>query len=66
MPKRTDNEIIADLRLVDSRLSPENLSHDGELSQAKVKARRKKLCQQQANLLTELGRSPTAQELYDY
>lgn len=36
MPKRTEIEILDDLRRVDCALSPENLTCDGELSRRQI------------------------------
>ena len=62
--KRTDNEILHDLRRVEAQLSPENLTCDGELPRSAWRAKAQKLNTQYANLLKELGREPTTQELY--
>ena len=62
--KRTDAEILADLRDVDNQLSPENLTCDGELSAVQVRKRHTALKKQEAKLLKELGREPTTAELY--
>jgi len=61
--KRTDAEILRDLQDVDNQLSPENLTCDGELSASQVRKRHAALKRKEAELIKELGRKPTMQEL---
>jgi hypothetical protein len=63
-PKRTDKDILADIRDVEAALSPENLTCDGESPAADVSRRRRKLKQRYNALLKELGREPTDAELW--
>lgn len=63
--KRPDVLIIQDLRRVESRLSPENLSWDGERSASQVRAAARRLNAEKRRLLAELGRTPTFNELWD-
>ena len=60
----TEPQILEKLRIVDSRLSPENLSCDGELSQSQVRAKYRELQRELKSLLKLLGRTPTYGELY--
>ncbi len=62
--KRHDAEIINDLRVVESGLSPENLTCDGELSKSEVDRRRRQLMGERSKLVGELGREPTDEELF--
>ncbi len=56
MPKRTERDILGDIRRVYTSLSPENLTCDGELSPAVVKAKQRKLQDELRKLFAELGR----------
>ena len=62
--KRPDVLIIQDLRRVESRLSPENLSWDGERSASQVRVAARRLNAEKRRLLAELGRQPTFNELW--
>jgi hypothetical protein len=62
--KRSDKEILNDIARVDNDLSPENLTHDGELPASQVLRRQTALFNERARLVTELGRNPTWQEIY--
>lgn len=62
--KRPDSEILSDLRSIESRLSPENLSWDGERSPAQVRAAARRLNAEKRRLTKELGRTPTFSEIY--
>jgi len=64
MSKRTDAEILRDLRGVEGELSPENLFCDGEISHAQGRKKERALLARRAKLLKELGREPTGRELY--
>ena len=64
-PKRTESEIIEELRNIEAELSPENLSCDGELSRSQVQQRYSKLKGQQTLCYAELGRIPSDAELYE-
>ncbi len=64
--KRTDEEIIKDLRNVEGDLSPENLHMDGEASPAYVKKRLRELNARKKALTTELGREATTKEIWGY
>ena len=61
---RIAEEILEDLRIVESKLSPENISHDGELSRSRVDARRRVLTAERAKLVKELGREPSFDEIW--
>ena len=63
--KRSDAEIINDLKRIECRLSPENLSCDGELSRTEVRRRYNRLMSDKKTLIAELGREPTFDELWD-
>ncbi len=63
--KRTDAAILADLQRVEGDLSPENLTHDGELPASQVKRRRLALMNERGRLVAELGRDPTLQEIWN-
>lgn len=62
--KRPDSEILSDLRSIESRLSPENLSWDGERSASQVRAAARRLNAEKRRLLRELGRTPTFAETW--
>lgn len=64
MVQRNQDEIIKDLRRVECGLSPENLSADGERSRAETNRRRVRLNKERRELVKELGREPTYQELW--
>jgi hypothetical protein len=61
---RLPEEIIADLRHVESELSPENLTCDGELPKSRVNQKLRELTAKRRALVKELGREPTDEELY--
>lgn len=61
--KRPDAEILADLIEVESQLSPENLSCDGERSMSQQRRIGTQLCGRWDALVKELGRFPTMGEL---
>ena len=63
-PKRTDAQILEDLRVVESELSPENLTCDGELSRSEVARRGRELIHRRVLLIRELGRYPTDTEIW--
>lgn len=64
--KRSEAEILNDLRGVESSLSPENLSWDGERPAREVAAARKRLLAERKALVKELGREPSDRELYAF
>lgn len=57
-------EIIRDLQRVENALSPENLHCDGEISRAAAMRKKKVLDAQRRDLVKELGREPTFDELW--
>jgi hypothetical protein len=63
-PKRSDAEIIAELRNIESRLSPENLFMDGERSRTAARREERKLIGIRKQLIRELGREPSMDELW--
>lgn len=64
MSTRSDKEIIAEIAQVECELSPENLTHDGELPAKQWKPRQKLLVARKTNLIKELGRTPSDNELW--
>jgi len=60
----TEKQIMDKLRVIDERMSPENLSCDGELSQGEQAAKYRELARELKGLLKLLGRTPTYAELY--
>lgn len=62
--KRTDEEILKELRGVENGLSPENLCCDGEASATYVQRMSAALNAQKRTLIAELGRTPSDKELY--
>ena len=62
--KRSDAEILKDLLGVECRLSPENLSADGERSRSEQQRLYRVLTAQKAELLKELGRVPSDREVW--
>ena len=64
MKKRTEKEILADISMVYDRLSPENLTCDGELSRAEVRRRSVALNKKLKQLFKEIGRVVTEEETY--
>lgn len=63
--KRTEAEILADFRRVESALSPENLTCDGELPRSQWLAKSRQLEAERSRLIAELGREPSLKELYN-
>ena len=61
--KRPDVEILRELRAVEDELSPENVCHDGELTDAQVRINSRILDRHKAALIAELGRTPSDEEL---
>jgi hypothetical protein len=62
--KRDEKTILDAIRRVESDLSPENLTHDGELPKSQVTRRRHALLNERGKLVVELGREPTMQEIW--
>ena len=61
---RLDKEIITEINNVECNLSPENLFCDGERSRTEARKIERQLTKQYNNLIKELGRYPTSEELY--
>jgi hypothetical protein len=57
-------EIIKKLRNVEMALSPENLHCDGEISRTEANRKRVRLEKERKELVKQLGREPTFEELY--
>lgn len=64
--KRTESEIVEEIAGVYHRLEPENLTCDGELSTAEVTRKRRSLGHTLMLLQSELGRTVTEEEAYNY
>jgi hypothetical protein len=62
--KRTEAQILAAIRRVENMMSPENLHQDGEATRQHVIAQSAKLRRERAELVKELGREPSTQEIY--
>lgn len=60
---RTEAQILRDLQNVETDLSPENLTCDGEASPSWVRRRAAFLKRKRAELVKELGREPQDHEL---
>lgn len=60
---RTEAQILRDLQDVESGLSPENLTCDGEAPMSYVRKRRAELMRKRKALVKELGREPEYHEL---
>lgn len=61
---RTTETILNEFRDVENRLSPENLSCDGELPKTEQRRRYAELTKKRNALIAELGRVPTDTELW--
>ncbi len=62
--RRFDADILADLRQVENDLSPENLTCDGEITNpTHLRIRRSNLEKRKKELIEELGRTPSEEEL---
>ena len=57
-------QIIEKLRRIENELSPENLTCDGELSRSQVAAKQARLMKERKELVRQLGRETTYDELY--
>ena len=66
MSIRTKAEILKDINDVECRLSPENLTCDGELPKYAWKKKLSDLRRQRKALVRELGREPKFEELFGY
>jgi len=64
MKKRTDKEIISEIRGCYSDLSPENLYCDGERSQEDAEDERDSITRKLEDLFKELGRHITESQAY--
>jgi hypothetical protein len=62
--KRTEAEILNDLARIECQLSPENLHCDGEISRSAAQRKARALTRAQGELIRELGRIPTFNELF--
>jgi hypothetical protein len=58
------SELLTNLRRIDNRLSPENLTCDGELRPAEVRRRATILNRERRGIIAQLGYEPTDAELY--
>lgn len=63
-PRRSREEILAELRRIEGRLSPENLFMDGLRSRTAARREERELNRQRAVLVRELGGEPSCQELW--
>lgn len=61
---RTKDEILKDIRNVECGLSPENLTCDGELPRSQWMVKKRRLEAQRKELVKELGREPTYEEIW--
>lgn len=66
MIKRTGDEIMKDLIVVECDLSPENLSCDGEVSLTYQRQKYRQLMKKRKVLIRELGRTVSEDEIWDY
>jgi hypothetical protein len=64
MPKRTEEQIMQEIASCHSRLSPENLSCDGELTPAQTRARGRQIRNSLRSLFRELGREVSEEEAF--
>lgn len=62
--KRTEQQIIEDIRKVDSALSVENLTWDGERDPREAERAGRDLRAKRKRLVKELGREPSYDDLY--
>lgn len=62
--KRSEEEILNDLRRIEAQLEPENLYCDGERSHYQARIIANRLRAQQKKLIRELGRVPTDEEIW--
>jgi len=63
---KTKQELLKDLLDVECELSPENLTCDGELPLAEVNRRRCRLNKEKADIIDQLGYTPTDEEIWRY
>ena len=63
---KTKQELLKDLLSVECKLSPENLTCDGELPRAEVNRRARQLNQEKASIIAQLGYTPSDNEIYGY
>jgi len=61
---RTEKEILQHILKVECQLSPENLTCDGEASKGYIRQKAKQLNKQRQQLVRELGREPSLEEIY--
>ena len=61
---RSASVVLADLRQIECSLSPENLFCDGERPVAEARSIERRLNWERATLVRELGREPSAEELW--
>jgi len=64
--KRSKNEIMKDFVDLSCLMSPENISCDGECSQAEVNRKWRKLSKKWHKLESELGRPMSEMEVFDW
>ena len=64
--QRTDDEIMQDIIDVYTQLSPENLSHDGELSRAQTRKRELGLNAKLRTLEREMGHPVTEEQAFSW
>jgi hypothetical protein len=63
---KTKQELLKDLLDVECELSPENLTCDGELPQAEVKRRARRLNKERDEIIAQLGYTPSDNEIWRY
>jgi hypothetical protein len=61
---KTKRELLKDLLSVDCKLSPENLTCDGELPRAEVNRRARRLNKEREEIIALLGYTPTDEEIW--
>jgi hypothetical protein len=61
---RSEQEILDEIQSIECALSPENLSRDGLLSQREIRSAHTKLTTKKIQLIKELGRTPSFEEIW--
>ena len=64
--KRSDEEILEDIRRIHNELSPENLHCDGEITSSAGRRKEIRLNRELRAMEKELGRMPTDNEIWGY
>ena len=62
----TKEQLLSELKRIECRLSPENLTCDGELPRSEVRRRAAQLNRERKTVIAKLGYEPSDNEIWGY